>query len=103
MFCTVVLLGMVMAFATFNPLRLAVPAVIFANAAPEIIPSLREWQGSTGSFAMSSASRIVVDSTYTAQLNETAKVFQGDLYDITGYKLSVVNTSSPGLGDFFLT
>ena len=103
MFCTVVLLGMVMAFATFNPLRLAAPVVIFANAAPQIIPNLREWQGSTGSFAMSPASRIVVDSSYTAQLIDTAKVFQGDLFDITKYKLPIVNTSSPGLGDFFLT
>src|SRR5205085_9666301 len=41
--------------------------------------------------------------TYTSQLMDTAQVFQGDLFDVTGEKLAVVRSGSPGSGDFFLT
>src|SRR5438132_6309771 len=73
------------------------------NPAPKVIPSLREWQGNTGIFTMSSASRIAVDPSYIAQLKDTAKAFQGDLFAVTGYTLPTVTTLSPGVGDFFLT
>jgi N-acetyl-beta-hexosaminidase len=100
---TVVLLGIGTILTVLFPLRLVTPAVLFANAAPMVIPNLREWQGSSGSFMIDSASRIAVDPSYTAQLQETAHVFQSDLFAATGYSLPVAITSSPALGDFFLT
>jgi hexosaminidase len=99
----IVLLGIVIVFTAYFPLRLFTPAIIFANPAPMVIPSLREWQGSTGSFTLDSASRIVVDPSSAVQLQDTATVFQSDLSEVAGYTLPVVNTSTPGLGDFFLT
>ncbi len=50
-----------------------------------------------------SASRITIDPSYAAQLQETAHVFQSDLFAVNGNTLPLVNTNSPGIGDFFLT
>ncbi|MFL5629006.1 MAG: hypothetical protein ACJ788_25785, partial [Ktedonobacteraceae bacterium] len=81
-FCTLVLLGMAITLALLIPLRLVDPANLFLlasnpNDAPLVIPNLREWQGGSGSFTLTPASRIVVDSRYARQLQETAYVFQG--------------------------
>jgi hexosaminidase len=99
----IVLLSIGMIFTLLFPLHIINPAVLFANPAPKIIPSLREWQGSSGSFMIDSASRISVDPTYAVQLQDTAQVFQSDLFSMTGNSLPIVITSSPGIGDFFLT
>src|SRR5258708_13437515 len=71
------------------------------NTAPEVIPSLREWQGGFGSFTMGPGSPIAVDSLYAAQLQETATVFQGDLFEVTGHFLPVVMMSVPATDAFF--
>ena len=110
-FCITALLGMVVISTNLTPLHVvdsAIGAMFLApqevpNPAPKVIPSLREWQGNTGIFTMSSASRIAVDPSYIAQLKDTAKAFQGDLFAVTGYTLPTVTTLSPGVGDFFLT
>jgi hexosaminidase len=106
------LLGLIIIFTNFTPLRLLDRAAIgilslapqtVPNPAPQVIPSLHEWQGSTGFFTLSSASRIAVDPSYTAQLGNTAKVFQNDLFALTRHTLPVVTTISPATGDFFFT
>jgi hexosaminidase len=101
--CAILLFGMAIAITAFIALRLSGPIIIFANPAPSVIPSLREWQGSSGSFTMSSASRIIVDPSYALQLQETAQVFQSDLFEVTGDTLPVVITGSSRPGDFFLS
>jgi hexosaminidase len=73
------------------------------NPEPQVIPSLREWQAGAGSFALGSASRIVVDRASASQLTGTAHVFQGDLLAVTGHSLGVVSASAARKGDFFLT
>ena len=110
-FCIGALLGMVIIFMYLPPLHLidsARGAILLApqvvpNPAPKVIPSLREWQGSSGFFTLSSASRIAIDPSYTAQLKNTAKVFQDDLFAVTGHTLPMVTTITLGAGDFFLT
>jgi len=106
------LLGLIIIFTSLTPLHLLDSAAAgilslipqtMPNPAPRVIPSLREWRGSTGSFTLSSASRIAVDPSYTAQLENTAKVFQNDLFAITRHTLPVVTTITPATGDFFLT
>ncbi len=106
------LLGLIIIFTSLTPLHLLDSAAagilslvpqIMPNPAPKVIPSLHEWQGSTGSFTLSSASRIAVDPSYTAQLENTAKVFQNDLFAVTRHTLPVVTAISPAAGDFFLT
>src|SRR5260370_22549155 len=99
----IALLSIGMIFTFLFPLRIMYPTILFANAAPEIIPGLREWQGSSGSFMIDSASRITLDPSYAAQLQDTARVFQSDLFAVTGSSLPIVTASSPIIGDFFLT
>ncbi len=101
--CTILLFGMAIAITAFIALRLSGSIIIFANPAPSVIPSLREWQGSSGSFTMSSASRIIVDPSYALQLKETALVFQNDLLEVTGDTLPVITSISSRPGDFFLS
>jgi hexosaminidase len=99
----IALLSIGMIFTFLFPLRIIYPTVLFANAAPEVIPALREWQSSNGSFMIDSASRIIIDPAYVAQLQDTAHVFQSDLFSVTGSSLPIVNTNSPIIGDFYLT
>ena len=99
----IVLLSIGMIFTFLFPLHITFPTILFANAAPEVIPGLREWQGSSGSFMIDSASRITVDPASATQLQDTAHVFQSDLFSVTGSSLPVVTTSSPTIGDFYLT
>ena len=105
------LLGLVIIFTNLTPLRqfdAAIGAIFVAsqagpNPAPQVIPSLREWQGDRGFFILSSSSRIDIDPSYTAQLTTTAHVFQNDLATVTKHTLPIVTTISPATGDFFLT
>ena len=99
----IALLSIGMIFTFLFPLHITFPTILFANAAPEVIPGLREWQGSSGSFMIDSASRITVDPASATQLQDTAHVFQSDLFSVTGSSLPVVTTSSPTIGDFYLT
>src|SRR5713226_1081510 len=99
------LLGMSITLALLITLSRVVPASfsLILNTAPQVIPSLREWQGGTGSFTLSPTSRITIDPAYATQLKDTARVFQSDLSQVTGQSLPIVTTSSPATGDFFLT
>ena len=96
----IVLLSIGMIFTFLFPLHITFPTILFANAAPEVIPGLREWQGSSGSFMIDSASRITVDPASATQLQDTAHVFQSDLFSVTGSSLPVVTTSSPTIVTF---
>jgi hexosaminidase len=107
-FFTLVLLGMAITLALLIPLHLVDPSVLFLltsnpNNAPQVIPALREWHGGSGSFVLNQASRIVVDAANAPQLQETASVFEGDLFEVTGKSLPIVTTDVPQTGDFFLT
>ncbi|HEX6482524.1 MAG TPA: family 20 glycosylhydrolase [Ktedonobacteraceae bacterium] len=90
-------------FTYFHPLQFTSYQLAFANPAPQVMPALQEWHGSSGSFALTYSSRIVVDSSYSSQLLDSAQVFQSDLSSETGNRLPVVIADSPNTGDFFLT
>ena len=111
-FCLGMLLGLVIIAIISTPLHLFDPRILggfflapqeIPNAAPQVIPSLREWQGGYGSFTMRSSSHIVIDPAYSSQLKDTATVFQTDLAAVTGHTLPVVTKITPATGDFFLT
>lgn len=72
------------------------------NPKPEVIPSLREWQGETGSFTIATDARIVIDPRFTDNLNKMAAIFKKDLKNIAGKDVSIV-MGKPQAGDFFLT
>ncbi len=101
-----VLYGMALTLALLISLRLLTPtglSLIVPNTAPQVIPSLREWHGGMGYFAMGINSRIVVDPANAIQLQETAQVFESDLFDVTGHPLPIVTAAAPAASDFFLT
>jgi hexosaminidase len=99
---SICLICIVVLFTYFNPLRFLGYRVVFANPAPEVIPSLREWYGGSGSFSVTRTSRVVIDPAYQTQLMDTAQVFQRDLFDVVGHTLPIVVTGSLATGDFSL-
>ena len=68
------------------------------NAAPAIMPELREWKGSTGTFTPTEASRIVVKDK---ALLDMAEAFKADYTDLTGRNIEVVEAAEANAGDFF--
>jgi N-acetyl-beta-hexosaminidase len=74
-----------------------------ANPLPQVIPSLREWQGESGAFTLTPTSHIVIDMATGGQLGDTAHAFAADVTLITGSALPIVTGSSAGPGDFLLS
>ena len=88
------------------------------NAAPEVIPRVREWSGGTGELSLTSSSRIVVSSgdagAYRVAesvtsvllsqrtLAEVAAAVKADLKAVSGLDLAVVTAAAPVAGDVFL-
>ncbi len=85
------------------PFHLLAPTDALANAAPEVVPLLREWQGGSGSFTLTGNAQIRLASVSASQLRATAQTFQQDLALETGWMLTIVISDSPGTGNFFLT
>lgn len=71
-----------------------------ANAAPQILPELREWVGGEGQFAASVAKRVVYGQD---SLKVMAEDFAADFQIITGIKLEVVQGTAAQAGDIFIT
>jgi hexosaminidase len=79
------------------------PLGLFPNSAPQVIPALREWNGASGYFTLTTASRIVVDPAGGSALQSTAQVFQSDLELVTGRAVLVISSATHSPGDFYLT
>lgn len=71
-----------------------------ANAAPVVLPELREWVGGSGSFAASTAERVVYGD---ASLKAIAEDFANDYQALTGVRLQVATGTSAQKGDIFFT
>lgn len=71
-----------------------------ANAAPVVLPELREWVGGSGSFAASTAKRVVYGD---ASLKAMAEDFANDYQALTGVRLQVATGTSAQEGDIFFT
>ncbi len=69
------------------------------NAAPVILPELREWKGHTGSFTVTDSTRIVYAED---SLKDVAEAFANDYTDMTGKAIEAVKGTAAA-GDFFLT
>jgi hexosaminidase len=64
------------------------------SGAPAVLPSLRQWTARSGSFHLTSGSRIVVDSR---ALRDTATTFRDDLALETGHRLRILDgAAKPG-------
>ena len=71
-----------------------------ANAAPVVLPELREWVGGSGSFAASMARHVVYGD---ASLKAMAEDFANDYQALTGVRLQVATGTSAQEGDIFFT
>lgn len=71
-----------------------------ANAAPVVLPELREWVGGSGSFAASTAKHVVYRD---ASLKAMAEDFANDYQALTGVRLQVATGTSAQEGDIFFT
>lgn len=89
---------------TFKEIAVTVPGQYQVaegdNAAPEVLPQLREWKGRSGSFAPSAQTRIVYDSD---DLKTAADELAADYKDLFGSELTVVKGSAANAGDIFLS
>ncbi len=97
------LVGLTFAFAFLILQHFNGANSVLVNGKPEVIPSLREWQGGVGLFTLTTASRIDVDPVYASSLQETAHVFRSDLFSVNGHMLPIISTNTTHPGDFFLT
>ena len=101
-----VLVGLVLAFPS------AVQAQSI-NDEPQVLPKLREWVGSVGTFELTSTSQILINSTSTnsvttvhgvsTNVQTRAANLREQLLMTTGLDLTVVSGSSPSEGDILLT
>ena len=71
-----------------------------ANAAPVVLPELREWVGGSGSFAASTAKHVVYGD---ASLKAMAEDFANDYQALTGVRLQAATGTSAQEGDIFFT
>ena len=78
------------------PATPAAPAAsVAANPAPQVVPSLREWSGGSGSYALTNGSRIVIDAS---NLRDEAELLRNDLSEVTGFAPRLVTGSQPESG-----
>ncbi|SEF70748.1 discoidin domain-containing protein [Paenibacillus sp. UNC499MF] len=69
------------------------------NPEPKVIPSLREWAGGTGRFALTASSRIVISDP---ALLKTAEIVRTDLKEMTGLSPQVVQGKKASAGDLVM-
>jgi hexosaminidase len=100
---TALLAGLIVLVVSQAPQRQPQAPQKQVNSAPQVIPSLREWRGADGAFALAPSARIVLDTASGGQLDDSARVFAADLSLITGDALPIVADSSAGKGDVFLS
>lgn len=74
-----------------------------SNPIPSTLPSLREWTGRTGQYALPDAARLVVDETYAAELLPTAQIFQEDLQRVTSLHPDITIAPDPDQADIFMS
>ena len=73
------------------------------NPAPFVIPSLREWQGTTGTFILHDHASLVVDPSFADVLEPVAKTFLEDLKPGRPNQQFAVRKGKPKSGDIFFT
>ena len=71
------------------------------NAKPIVIPELAEWHGTSGTFAPTEASRIVIDANASDIATAAAEALQADYADESGMTMEIVKDGTPQAGDFY--
>ncbi len=83
---------------------IARPAVgVHVNPVPAVMPTLYRWQGGTGQWHLTRASRIVIEPASTSALRPVADRLASDLAHISGIRPSVVVADHTRRGDMGLS
>lgn len=83
-------------------LSLVLGVSIAQNTKPKVIPSLKEWTGSTGNYTLAGTNKICINPADYSTLTLQANAFRADLIDAFFLSLTVVSTATPNNGDIFL-
>ncbi len=78
------------------------PQVNNPNPMPAVLPTIQEWYGYEGDFALQEGSAIVVNDAANVGLMAVAQEFQADLEEICGIKLSIRQGKDGGSRDIYL-
>lgn len=70
------------------------------NAAPNILPELQEWKGTTSRFSVAANPKVVYTND---ELKGAAEAFANDYLEITGKSMAVVKGSSANAGEILLS
>lgn len=95
------LLSFILSLAVCVPCVAVVSAEQPPNAAPTVLPAVREWEGASGSYDVSKCTRIVMQSSDTLAEDKQA-VISGYFSDILGFEPEFV-VGTPGRGDISLS
>ncbi len=88
--CQIGVMGMAVAQSAVNP-------------APFVIPALRTWHGSSGTFIVKNKINLVADPLFSAELLPVAKTFLEDLKLLKPGQQFTVRTGKPNSGDIYFT
>ena len=69
------------------------------NAVPNVLPGLREWKGSTGSFVISDDTDLILSDD---SMQQAAEVIQTYFIDMLGREINIVSGEEPQSGDIYL-
>ncbi len=72
------------------------------NAEPQVIPSVQEWYGFEGDFALNAQSKIVYNDAAGVGLQTVAESMSEDLCTMLGLSLTVTSGASAGENDIYL-
>ncbi|WP_212002257.1 family 20 glycosylhydrolase [Chitinophaga sp. HK235] len=73
------------------------------NPVPFVIPALREWYGSRGSYTLPAAITLAIDPVYASALLPGVTAFRDDLRLLTGNQQISIRQGQPRKGDIFFT
>lgn len=71
------------------------------NPVPDVIPGLREWKGSTGTFEMTDESKIILDAG-SENIAETADVIKTYFKNMLNRDVTIITGGTPMAGDILL-
>ena len=69
------------------------------NAVPNVLPGLREWKGSTGSFVISDDTDLILSDD---SMQQAAEVIQTYFMDMLDREINIVSGEEPQSGDIYL-
>ncbi len=78
------------------------PTVKNPNPMPDVLPTIQEWYGYEGAFALKDYTKIIVNDQANIGLMEVAKEMQDDIKEICGFTLRIQQGTKSSADDIYL-